>query len=395
LLGIVVAHAAKVPYHDFVTSRILTPLGMTSTVWDQAKVPAGKLAPATGPKLAQLGAIESAGGIYSSVRDMAKYVAFQLAADPPRSADDSGAVKRATVREAHSTGYAAGIRLVPSFAAGTYGYGWARNQSCRFDDLIQHNGAIDSYRADIAFLPSRGVGVIVMTNFPMGNTGAFVDRTWAELEKTGALVPRESAPNPRLAEAMKKLLAIYDHWDEAAFKDILGRPIDPREHDELAGYKQLHGACTTFTLAQQESAQSGTFDVACEHGTFQMQLAMNSQGKIVGFAGFSKGVTMPPALAKTSQAAFALHAKWDDKIYAKYLAKAAPADAMKQLAKEFHDRHGDCKIVAPLHEAFDWGYQLACKKEDVEMYFETAPNDATQITGIHLRPVHGTPTKCE
>lgn len=404
LLGIVIAHAAKAPYHDIVAARIFAPLGMTATFWDQAQVPAGKLAPpqlpgpanpSPVPKLARLGAIDGAGGIYSSLRDMAKYVAFQLAAYPPRSDEDAGRIRRATVREAHSTGFAAGVHLQPPVAAVTYGFGWGVRQSCRFDDLVGHNGAVDSYRAEIAFSPSRGVGVIAMTNFGMANTSVFVDRTLLELDKTGALVPREAAPSRRLADAMQKLLAVYNQWDEATLKAILGRPIDPREQGELAMYKQLHGACSSFTLARQESPQVGTFDVTCERGSFQMQLAADAQGKIVGFAGFSKGVPPPPTFEKMARELLALHQKWDDKIYAKYLAKAAPSETMKQLAAQFHARHGDCKIVAPIHEAFDWGYQLACQKEDVEMYLVTAPDDPAHVVDIHLRPVRGAPAKCD
>ena len=395
LLGIVIARAAKVPYHDVVAARIWKPLGMTATMWDPAQLLPGALAPPQpGPRLARLGAIDGAGGIYSSVRDMAKYVAFQLAAYPPRSSDDSGAIKRATVREAHSTGLAMALKLDPPVAALTYGYGWAREQSCRFDDLIAHNGAVDSYRADIALLPSRGVGVVVMTNFPMGNTGVFAHRALVELDKTGALAQREAAPNPRLAAAMTKMLAVYNQWDEAALKAILGRPIDPREQGELAGYKQLHGTCTAFKLAQQESPSVGTFDVTCERGTFQLQLATNGDGQIVGFAGFSKGVAPAPAFAKMAQAVLSLHAKWDDKIYAKYLTKAAPAELMKKLATQFRERHGDCKLAASIHEAFDWGYQVDCKKENVEMYFATAPDDPTKVVGIHLRPVRGERQVC-
>lgn len=404
LLGIVVAHAAKAPFHDVVASRLWKPLGMTATVWDQADVPAGKLAPAftpgpngpaPKPALARLGAVDGAGGIYSSVRDMAKYVAFQLAAYPPRNADDTGPIKRATLREAHSTGVAAGLRPGPAFAASTYGFGWAKMQSCRFDDVVGHNGAIDSYHTNITFSPSRGIGMIVMTNFDRGSPDAILENALATLEKTGAISQREQPASPRLAEAMKRLLAIYHQWDEAAFKAILARPIDPREQAELAGYKQLHGACTTFKIARQESPQAGTFDVTCERGAFQMQVSTDSQGQIDGFIGFSKGVAPSPAFASTAQAVLALQAKWDDKIYKKHLAKGGPADVVKALATQFHARHGDCKLAAPLHEGLDFGYQLACKKEDVEMFLITDPKDPTQVLGVNLRPVRDAPMKCE
>jgi CubicO group peptidase (beta-lactamase class C family) len=167
LLGIVAAHAARRPFHDFLASRVFGPLGMTSTYWDAADVPKGKLAPAFQnapgePKPAEpirLGAADGAGGIYSTVRDLARYAALQLSAYPPRSAPDDGPVRRATLREAHSTGVlingSARQRVVPKpgeplvdLRADSYGFGWVSGRTCQLDDVVWHGGAIDSYRAD-------------------------------------------------------------------------------------------------------------------------------------------------------------------------------------------------------------------------------------------------------
>jgi CubicO group peptidase (beta-lactamase class C family) len=107
LLGIAVGRAAKAPYHHVIAKRIIGPLGMASTGWAAETVPNGKLAPPhrpspNGPTLAptsaRLGAADGAGGIYSSVRDMAKYVGLQMSAYPPRNADESGPFRRATLR---------------------------------------------------------------------------------------------------------------------------------------------------------------------------------------------------------------------------------------------------------------------------------------------------------
>lgn len=403
LLGIAIAHAAKTSLHDLIASRITKPLGMTATAWDHTQVPAAKLAPAyqPGPKgpaprtPSRIGAIDGAGGIYSSVRDMAKYVALQLGAYPPRSSDDPGPLRRATLREAHGTGVSMALRQEPSVSAMSYGFGWSQERSCRFDDLVGHGGAIDSYRSQITFSPSRGVGVIVLTNFGLANANAFVDRTFAELDKTGALEPRAAQPSPLLVDAMKRLLAIYHQWDEAAMKALLGRPLDPQEQRELATYKELHGACREVTAKRAESANAGTFALTCERGTFEMQVATNTSGKIMGFFGFSRGVTPSAAFAKTAKAVLALHNKWNERVYKKHLAKGTPAAQMKALAAQFHARHGDCKLGPPIHEGFDWGYQLTCAKENVEAYLVTAPDDPTQVTAIRLRPVRDEPKKCE
>lgn len=398
LLGIAVAHAAKLPYHDVIASRLLTPLGMAATVWDPARVPAGRLAPAhehgpkgptVKPEPARLGAIDGAGALYSSVRDMAKYVALQLAAYPARNADDAGPLRRATLREAHGTGVPAGFEPEPPTAM-SYGFGWGREASCGLDDRVGHNGAIDSYRAEIAFSPSRGVGVIVLSNFGMANTRAYVDAVFEELHDTGALVPREVEPSPLLQEAATRLLAIYHQWDEAALAAALARPIDPREQAELATYKQLHGACTTLAPLRFDGSRSGVFAVACERGRFELSIAVDAHGKIDSFFGFSRDVAPPPDLARAAKAVVGLIARWDDRVFAKHLAKGAlPAARMKALASEFHAKHGACKLGTPIHEGFDWGYELACARGNVELYLTTLPQDASQIVGMNLRKPRG------
>ncbi|MBA3500031.1 MAG: beta-lactamase family protein, partial [Deltaproteobacteria bacterium] len=404
LLGIALGRAAKAPYHDVVATHILKPLGMTATTWDHQGI-GERLAPPTLPSPkgpitspqapARLGAADGAGGIFSSTRDMAKYIAFQLAAYPPRSAEDPGPLRRSTLREAHATGVPAGLKHSLPAIALSYGFGWNRLQSCELDDMVGHGGGIDSYRSDIRFSPSRGVGVIVMTNFGNANPNAFTDKVLAELGKTGAFVARAPSSSKALETAMSRLLAIYQTWDEAAFAKILARPIDPREKDELATYHKLHGACTGFEPATIETASAGSFTLKCERGVLEMELSVDGTGQIQGFFGFSRGVEPPPALAKTASALLSLAAKWDDKLATKVFPKGpTPMEQRKKLAATFHERHGDCKIAGAIHLGFDWGYEVKCKKEDVEMFILHAPGDATKVDGLQLRPVHGAPKRC-
>ena len=44
LLGRIVSNASGMPYADYIRTRILTPLGMRSTMWDTGEVPADRLA---------------------------------------------------------------------------------------------------------------------------------------------------------------------------------------------------------------------------------------------------------------------------------------------------------------------------------------------------------------
>src|SRR5262249_14187664 len=96
LLGIAAAHADRAPYRELIERRIFAPLGMRSSKFDRGgvddrrlatayKKDKGKLTPATHWRL---GASEAAGAIYSTLRDMGRYVAMELGAYPPRDAPE-------------------------------------------------------------------------------------------------------------------------------------------------------------------------------------------------------------------------------------------------------------------------------------------------------------------
>jgi CubicO group peptidase (beta-lactamase class C family) len=385
LLGLVVGHASGSSLHEVVNKRIFEPLKMSSSVWDRADVPAGRLATAydetpAGRKPtaehAQFGAGDGAGGIYSTVRDMARYVAFELSAYPPRDDADDGTVHRSRVRQAHTTGVFSGVqaRVHPeakpgepsvAMAAATYGFGWEHFHTCDHDDLVAHNGAVDSYRSEVQFLTSHGVGLVVLTNFGHANTGRFADRIFDELAKTGALQPyvAHSTPSPAFDATMTSLLAIYNHWDEAAFTSLLARPAGPGEKDELAGYKQLHGACTAFTPAEVTSPLKARFTMTCERGALDLAVDITPTGQILGFSGVSHRVAVPPEVAKAAVDAMSIIGRWDERAYARSFADPARThDLYKHGSESLRADHGACKIKELSHEIQWWKIETTCDR---------------------------------
>ncbi len=366
LLGIVVSHAAKQPFQDVIASRIWKPIGMTSTSWDGA---GGKLAPAFGPddkpeQPAKLGASAGDGGIYSSVRDMARYAAFLLAAYPPRDDDDRGSIRRATIREAQHGGFAEHVSVAsksdakpgePSIEvhSSAYGFGWVQEQTCKDTDRIWHNGAIDSYRAALVLRVDRGVGVVALTNFGTVNPMAFADRAIDVLAATGALKAREPAvqtpPDPSSYTAeMTALLDIYNTQDKAKLAALLSRPMDPREPDEIAHYKAIHGSCSAFKFLRAEHG-GVTFAMTCEHGPFELGINSVGNGKIGGFNGRSPGAVPPPAIKKLIAAAIALHfdPTWSDANYRIAFPKSLiPPERVKNVRSDLRSKSGSCKAGA-------------------------------------------------
>lgn len=418
LLGVVASRAAHAPYREVVTKRVLAPLGMTSSFWDRADVPRDRLATAYAPGPDGkdravdhwlLGAQEGAGGLYSTIRDMSKYVAYQLSAYPPRDAADAGPLKRSSLREAHFRALRAGrddeslkVTLADAPAKGEslvrassvrYGYGWVAEQTCDFDELVWHNGGVDGYRSEMAFLPEQGVGVVVLTNSLGGAPEPIAERSLLALLHTGGLDKRRTpqAVSPEMDAAMKRLLAVYNQWDDAGYAAMLtgGRNVTPeQEKRELAGYKKLHGACSGYSLQEVRSPTSATFALSCERGKLQMNLDLSAvDHKIDGFAGRSQGVAVAPELQKIGDAIASLVNKWDDASFKKHLAKAKRTrdEAAKYFAG-LRDAHGTCKVASMNHFIFDTTLVLECERGgDLGLRVDVDEKDRESARSYSLR----------
>lgn len=385
LLGIVVARAGRAPFRDVVSQRVLAPLGMTATVWDRASVPAGRLAashsrgadglPAvTGHS--PVGAGEGSGGLYSTVRDLARYVAFQLAAYPPRSSPEDGPVRRSSVREGHFHALRArfpGLEAHPGLpyrlvevGSQRYGYGWSAERMCEQDELIRHSGGIDGYRSLVAFLPERGVGVIVLLNLADVTPEPVVGRVLAELQRTGGLSKRALALTPAFEPAMQKFLAVYNAWDEAAHgaMRVPGHPDLPiEEKKELEGYKKLHGACRSYTPLVVRAPGAAVFKIDCERGVFEMDVTLGDDGRIAGLAGTSRDLPIPPELRTVGQRVAGMIKRWDESTYRKHLARTKrPRQETVTHFEDLREAHGACRVKSLMNVVFDRKLVLACDR---------------------------------
>lgn len=165
--GLVVSRASGEPARDFITRRILAPLGMRRTYWDEAAVPAEKLAAGhakvfgrylpAGPHW-RLGAAEGMGGLYSSVADLARFVSYEMTAWPARSDRDPGPIRRSSLRESQLT---AGLARPGKQA---FGINWVVLNDSSLGYLITHNGGTEGYSACVVLGPTRGIGVILLSS---------------------------------------------------------------------------------------------------------------------------------------------------------------------------------------------------------------------------------------
>ena len=183
---LVVEAASGQSYADFLQQRVFDPLGMADTRFNSdalrpgdnfatgyAKADFKDLQPA--PKLSWSN-VSGAGGIYSSVHDMTRWMEVQLAGGTYTDAE--GRQQRLFSEERQQEMWTVltpiAVRkpsvpelapMMPNFA----GYGEAWNLTdYRGEKLVWHTGGWPGLVSRLTLVPDKGVGVVVLTNAEVG-----------------------------------------------------------------------------------------------------------------------------------------------------------------------------------------------------------------------------------
>ncbi len=302
LLGRIVTKASGVPYREYLEKQILAPIGMRSSSLEPETIPAGVRA--TGykkigddyvgePSLAH-GTFGSMGGLVTTAGDLAKYVAYQLSAYPPRDDAESGPVRRSSQREmqrAARTSNVAASRVTPDavLQAGvnSYGYGLRISTDCRFEHIVGHGGGLPGFGSYMMWLPDYGVGMFAMANLTYAGPAQPMSDAFDVLRKTGALQPRELPPSPALTAARDSIVRLWKQWNDGEAEALAADNFfldtsAARRREEIEKLKVDMGQCSQIGEVRPENLLRGKFRIGCERGFVD--------------AAFTLAPTMPPRL---------------------------------------------------------------------------------------------------
>jgi CubicO group peptidase (beta-lactamase class C family) len=301
VLGRIVTRACGVAYQEYVEREILSKLGMTSSTFDvnktkpQQRAVGYRLRPDGGygvePPLPD-GVFASAGALLTTASDMGKYIAFHLAAWPPRDQADAGPVRRASVREMAHMWTPSNLTMqrvngkMQASQTG-YGYGLRITSDCRFEHIVGHGGGLPGFGSYMMWLPEYGVGMFAMANLTYAGPVEPINRALDLLKTTGALEKRDLPPSKPLVETRAHIVNLWKHWDDAEAKQITSMNFFPdfqssQRQDEIEKLKGEVGECTEFGPMMPENWLRGQFNIKCAKGT-------------VGVF-FTMAPTMPPAM---------------------------------------------------------------------------------------------------
>jgi CubicO group peptidase (beta-lactamase class C family) len=311
ILGRVVTMASGVFYDDFIRTRLLAPLGLGRTGFNADEFDPENLAVGYRHGLGgwaevpfdPYGAFAPMGGVFSTVSDLARWVAGFAAAFPPDGdADDAHPLRPASRRQMQLpqavTGWRAAGRLPggPPAPPDYYGFGLFVDEDPSLGRVVSHSGGYPGFGSNMRWHPATGIGVIALGNgtyAPMSPlTGLVLDALVPSSSGYQvALAPAKAgqgpgAPWPQTLAAQEKVTRLLVDWDaadadlDALFTEnvALDGPYNERRHT-IGLIRERIG---DFTADRGRAAESDTpahrrWWLTGENGTVQAQIQLSPE----------------------------------------------------------------------------------------------------------------------
>ena len=274
MLGRVITNVAGTTAQEFVRERILDPVGLGSTTWRPP--PAAERM--TGYRLVDgVWQEESAplddgdfapmAGLWSTVSDLARWIAFLLDAFPPRDDPDVGPLSRSSRREMQQVHRAFRSEYdveTDRLDAGGYGFGLMVFNDLRFRSMVGHAGGLPGFGSYMRWLPEHGVGVVALANLTYAPMRIATLEALELLDDLDALPVEPQEPvSPGLIAARDGLTRLLNEWDDRlageifAMNVLLDEPADRRRVQAAAARERL-GVMSAGELSP-ESATRGSY----------------------------------------------------------------------------------------------------------------------------------------
>ena len=300
ILGRVITAVAGAEYKDVIRDRLLGPLGMSSTTFERDEVPEARLALGHVKRgdswveepIDPYGALASMGGVFTSVRDLARWVAGFTDAFPPRD-DPAGAhpLSRATRREMQQVHRTSEPALAwpsadgpPVLEADHYGYGLFVWDDLRLGRIVGHGGGYPGFGSNMRWHPASGFGVIAFGNARYAPVGKVAQEILAALVMGERGRIRRLAPWPHTTAARAAVERLLERWDDAEAADLfamnvdLDEPLEARraEFDRL---RDVHGRLRADPDAPVESTTPAhlAWWLRGEHGRVKVEILLDPE----------------------------------------------------------------------------------------------------------------------
>lgn len=296
LLGLVIDRVAGISYQDYIEKHIWLPLKMKDVSWDFSKVDAqvlvqgyqwnrGKWDKET---MLSDGAFGAMGGMIASLDAFSHYVGFHQTAWPPRNDQETGPIKRSSVREMqqawrfHETTpykYLNGQKCALTTA---YGYGLKWVQDCKGRTYVGHSGGLPGFGSNWFIMPEYGIGVMLFANATYAPTADINLLVLDELIKAAQLKPRHYASSVLLKEKQAALVRLLQNWTLANATNLvadnffLDTSLDARKKESLSLFKKA-GNIIRVQDIMPDNQLSGSFIMEGEKADLKISFMLTPQ----------------------------------------------------------------------------------------------------------------------
>lgn len=242
ILGRVITNLTGAGFRDVVRTRLLEPLGLGSTCFAAAEVPAGRLVSGhhrTGESwvaepLSAPGEFSALGGLFSTVTDIATWVSWLCAAFPARDDPEDGhplsRASRRAMQQAHRmidprVGLSLSGEAVHLEAAG-YGFGLVVEHDPRWGVIVSHSGGYPGFGSHMRWHPDSGLGVVALANGRYARAHQPAGAALAAVLESVAAPSRRLRALPALVSTRTAVEALLRQWDDAVADELFAPNVD-------------------------------------------------------------------------------------------------------------------------------------------------------------------------
>jgi len=299
LVGRVIERVAGAPVQTLVTDRLLGPLGMSLTTWVRPTSPDVAVAEpyrweddawVAEPEPLGDGTIAPMGGLWTTVTDLATWVAFFCDAYPPRDDPDDGPLPRWARREMQQPRRLDDVDEVrprPDGPARAQAYGYGIGLGVRIDKrlgtVVGHSGGLPGYGSHMRWIPDRGVGVVAVSNVTYGNMHAACVEALDVLADLDALpAALQPVATSALTAAAGRVVALANDWRDDDARALFADNVEDdesfdRRSKEAATAVSNHGVLAIESLDVDSPMRA---DVVAAGGLVKIEFELNHEDKV-------------------------------------------------------------------------------------------------------------------
>jgi len=288
MIGRAIDRATGRRAQQHIDERFLHPLGLHDTTWVQPahdnwarpyRVQDDEIVRDTPDPIGD-GDLAPMGGLWTTVADLAKWVAWFDSANSQPEQDGVVGLSTASRREMQRIHTYIGVTtLAGRTCPAGYGFGLNVRDDPTLGTIVAHAGGLPGYGSNMRWFAGRGVGVIALSNTFYAPMSVLTLRLMAALTKHNEVPGLPAIAAPVWDAAAQRLLDLLNDWDDAIAADlfednvVLDEAFD-RRCTHAAELVATHGPLR-IVASRPTSAGSGDFDVCGTGKPFRIYLELS------------------------------------------------------------------------------------------------------------------------